>query len=105
MTQTRLDERAPESPSQLSPAHGGQGGEKGQRQHAALKVRCGDTGRTRTSTARGGVGLLGGVGGSLAPEAIKFTHASQFNYASVMSLEIPQSKTYGVGRRREDWLV
>lgn len=33
--------------------------------------------------------------GSLALEAIKFTHASQFNYASVMSPEIPRSKTYG----------
>lgn len=31
----------------------------------------------------------------MALEAIKFIHASQFNYASVMSPEIPQSKTYG----------
>lgn len=29
---------------------------------------------------------------SVAPEAIKFTHASQFNYATVMSPEIPQTK-------------
>lgn len=45
--------------SQLNPAHGGQRGEKGQSKHAALKVRCGDTDRARTSTPGGGVGLLG----------------------------------------------
>lgn len=59
VTQTRLDERTPESPSQLNPAHGGQRGEKGQPEHEALKVRCGDTDRARTSTPGGGVGLLG----------------------------------------------
>lgn len=105
MTQTRLDERTPEPASQLNPARGSRRGEKGQRQRAALKVRCGDTGRAVHPRQGAGPGCWGVWLGSLAPEAIKFTHASQFNYASVMSLEIPQSKTYGVGRRREDCLV
>lgn len=71
---------------------------------SAERERPGPT-RSFKSQMWGLGGVAGGVGGSLAPEAIKFTHASQFNYASVMSLEIPQSKTYGVGRRREDCLL
>lgn len=43
--------------------------------------------------------------GSLASEAIKFIHASQFNYASVMSFEIPQKKTYGVASQEASLLL